>query len=132
MTPIPEQYRDLFTTKKAFATLATLMADGSPQATPVWFDYDGTFIRVNSAKGRTKVRNMKPGSAVALAIVDPDNAYRYVQVRGRVARASEEGAGAHIDRLAKKYLGQDTYPYAQPGEVRVLFEIEPVSVSGMS
>jgi PPOX class probable F420-dependent enzyme len=132
MASIPDQYLDLFTAKKAFATLATVMPDGSPQATPVWFDYDGTFVRVNTAKGRTKARNMKPGSRVALAIVDPDNAYRYVQVRGRVARATEEGASAHIDRLAKKYLGRDKYPFAQPGEVRILFEIEPVSVSGMN
>ncbi len=132
MIPIPEQYLDLFTKKKAFATLATVMPDGSPQATPVWFDYDGAFVRVNSAKGRTKSRNMKPGAAVALSIVDPDNAYRYVQVRGRVARATEEGARAHIDRLAKKYLGKDKYPFSRPGEVRVLFAIEPVSVSGMS
>jgi hypothetical protein len=72
---------------------------------------------------------MTEGARVALAIVDPDNPYRYVQVRGRVKRCTEQGADRHIDSLAKKYLGQDKYPYAQPGEVRVLCEIEPTSVS---
>ena len=74
---------------------------------------------------------MRPGAPVALAIMDPDNAYRYIQTRGRVRRAVEQGADAHIDSLAKKYLGKDTYPFRQPGEVRVMYEIEPVSVSGM-
>ena len=81
--------------------------------------------------GRTKARNMTPGAPVAVAIVDPDNPYRYVQVRGRVARVAEQGADAHIDQLAKKYLGQDKYPYGQPGEVRMMVEIEPKSISGM-
>ncbi len=127
-----EQYRDLLTQKKPVAALATVMPDGSPQVTPVWFDYDGARLRVNTAKGRIKWRNMKEGSRVALMIVDPDNPYRYVQVRGRVAVATENGADEHIDSLAKKYLGQDRYPYRQPGEVRVRFEIEPVAVQGMS
>jgi PPOX class probable F420-dependent enzyme len=131
MAAIPDNYLDLFRQKKAFASLATLMPDGSPQVTPVWFDYDGKYLRVNTAKGRVKARNMRPGAAVALAILDPDNAYRYAQMRGRVARASEEGAAAHIDALAKKYLGRDKYPFAQPGEVRIMYEIEPISVSGM-
>ena len=74
---------------------------------------------------------MAEGSKVALAIVDPDNAYRYVQVRGHVERVSEQGAGAHIDSLAKKYLGKDKYPWSQPGDVRVMYEITPDSVSGM-
>ena len=125
-----DSYRDLLEQKKAFAALATVMPDGSPQVTPVWFDYAGGKVRVNTAKGRTKARNLKPQAAVALSIMDPDNAYRYVQIRGRVASASERGADAHIDALAKKYLGKDTYPFRQPGEVRIMYEIEPVSVSG--
>ena len=99
------------------------MPDGTPQVTPVWFDYTGGVIRVNSAKGRTKTRNMKEGAPVALSIMDPDNPYRYLQVRGKVTRVTEEGAGAHINSLAKKYLGQDKYPWSRPGEVRVTFEI---------
>jgi PPOX class probable F420-dependent enzyme len=127
---LPEKFRDLFQ-KKAFATLATVMPDGTPQATPVWVDYDGTHLIVNSARGRRKDRNMKVGAAVALAIVDPDNAYRYLQVRGRVSEVTENGADAHIDRMAKKYLGQDKYPFRQPGEVRVLYKITPSSAQGM-
>lgn len=131
MTDLPEAFLDLLQTKKAFANLATVMPDGSPQVTPVWFDYAGGHLRVNTAKGRVKARNMKQGAAVALAIMDPDNPYRYIQVRGRVARVVEEGADAHIDALAKKYLGQEKYPYGKPGEVRVIYEIEPAAAQVM-
>jgi PPOX class probable F420-dependent enzyme len=131
MTAIPEKFLDLVQSKRALANLATIMPDGSPQVTPVWFDYTNGAIRVNTAKGRVKARNMKQGAPVALAIVDPDNAYRYMQIRGRVKRITEEGADAHIDALAKKYLGKDKYPWAQPGQVRVTYEIEPSSVSTM-
>jgi PPOX class probable F420-dependent enzyme len=127
---IPSQFLDLFQ-KKAFASLATLMPDGTPQVTPVWVDYDGKRVIVNSARGRRKDRNMKAGASVALAIVDPDNPYRYLQVRGRVAEVTEQGADEHIDRMAKKYLGQDKYPFRQPGEVRVIYRIEPSAASGM-
>jgi len=127
-----DRYRDLLEQKKAFASLATVMPDGSPQVTPVWFDYSGGRIRVNTAKGRVKARNMQPGSRVSVMILDPDNPYRYVQIRGRVAAVTENGADAHIDALAKKYLGQDKYPFRQPGEVRVRYEIEPLAVQGMS
>ena len=112
MAAIPDQYLDLLQQKKAFANLATVMADGSPQVTPVWFDYTDGVIRINTAKGRVKSRTLKPGSSVALAIMDPDNSYRYLQIRGRVRHAVEAGADAHIDSLAKKYLGKDTYPFA--------------------
>src|SRR5258708_218164 len=126
-----DHYLDLLTGKKAFAHLATLMPDGSPQVTPVWFDYVGGAIRVNSARGRVKDRNMKEGAAVALSILHPGNPHRSLQVRGRVRKATEAGGAAHIDSLAKKYLGADKYPYAQPGDVRVIYEIEPRGVSGM-
>ena len=131
MAAIPDQYLDLLTQKKAFADLATVMPDGSPQVTPVWFDYTNGVIRVNTAKGRTKQRNMKEGSAVALSILDPDNSYRYVQIRGKVTRMTEQGADAHIDSLAKKYLGKDKYPWAQPDQIRVTYEITPDRVQGM-
>jgi len=131
MAAIPEKYLDLLEKKKAFASLATVMPDGSPQVTPVWVDYKGGAIRVNTAKGRVKARNMQEGARVALAILDPDNPYRHIQVRGRVKRVTEQGADAHIDALAKKYLGQDKYPYRQPGEVRLICEIEPISTSVM-
>jgi PPOX class probable F420-dependent enzyme len=131
MAVIPDSFLDLLQQKKAFAGLATVMADGSPQLTPVWFDYANSVIRVNTAKGRVKSRTLRPGAPVALAITDPDNPYRYVQIRGRVRSATEQGADAHIDSLAKKYLGKDTYPFRQPGEVRVMYEIEPRAASGM-
>jgi PPOX class probable F420-dependent enzyme len=131
MADIPAAYLDLVQEKAALANLATVMADGSPQVTPVWFDYVNGRIRVNTAKGRVKARTMTEGARVALAIVDPDNPYRYLQIRGRVERASEEGAGAHIDSLAKKYLGKDKYPWARPGEVRIMFEIEPLATQAM-
>jgi PPOX class probable F420-dependent enzyme len=125
-----QDYADLLQQKKAFAHLATLMPDGSPQVTPVWIDYRDGRVLVNTAKGRVKARNMQPGSAVALSISDPDDPYRYVQVRGRVTAAREEGADAHIDFLAHKYLGQDRYTMRQPGEQRIIYEITPDAVSG--
>lgn len=131
MARIPENYLDLVQQKKAFANLATIMPDGSPQVTPVWVDYADGVVRVNTAKGRVKARNLKPGTPVALAIMDPDNPYRYLQIRGRVRRVTEEGADAHIDQLARKYLGKDKYPFRQAGEVRLMYEIEPLSASGM-
>jgi PPOX class probable F420-dependent enzyme len=130
-TTIPEKFLPVLTEKKAFAHLGTLMADGSPQVTPVWFAYkDGKFI-VNTARGRVKDRNMTKNALVALSITDPDNPYSHIAVRGKVVNVSEEGADASIDALAMKYLGKDKYPFRQPGEVRVIYEIEPISVSGM-
>ena len=131
MAVIPDAFLDLLQEKKAFANLATIMPDGSPQVTPVWFDYVDGIIRVNTATGRVKARNMKEGSPVALAIMDPENPYRYLQVRGRVRRVVEAGADRHIDALAKKYLGKDKYPFGQPGEVRLIFEIEPRAAHAM-
>ena len=127
---IPSQFSDLFQ-KKTFAALATLMPDGTPQVTPVWIDYDGKHVIVNSARGRRKDKNMKPGAPVAVVLIDPDNPYRHLQVRGRIAEVTEKGADEHIDRMAKKYLDKDKYPFRQPGEVRVLYKITPTSSSGM-
>ena len=127
---IPETFKDLFT-KVAFAQLATLMADGSPQVTPVWCDFDGTDIRVNSAKGRVKDRNMRRDKRVALSITDPDNPYRHLDVQGEIAEITEQGADAHVDGLAKKYLGKDKYPFRAPGEVRVLYKIRVIKASTM-
>jgi len=121
---IPEKFRDLLT-KKAFAHLATIMQDGGPQVTPVWFDFDGTHVRINSAKGRVKDKNMRRNGRVALAIQDPENPYRYLGVRGRIEEITETGADAHIDSLSKKYLGRDRYPNRQPGEVRVIYRVRP-------
>ncbi|HXZ88935.1 MAG TPA: PPOX class F420-dependent oxidoreductase [Candidatus Binataceae bacterium] len=130
MAVVPDKYLDLLGAKKAFANIATVMKDGTPQVTPVWFDYTGGKIRVNTARGRVKARTMRKGASVALAIMDPENPYRYLQIRGRVVNVTENGADAHIDSLANKYLGQK-YPFRQPGEVRVLYEIEPTSAQAM-
>jgi len=132
MTETLQKYADLFRDdRKALAHVGTVMSDGAPHVTPMWFDYDGTLIRVNSARGRVKDRNMRRNPAVAVSIVDPDDPYRYVTVRGRVVEITEQGADADIDRLAKKYLGQDRYPYRHAGEVRVTYKIAPDRVSGM-
>jgi PPOX class probable F420-dependent enzyme len=129
---IPEKFRDLFKTEtKAFANLGTVMPNGHPQVTPVWFDRDGDYLRINSARGRQKDRNMRRDARVALAIVDPQNPYRYIEIRGRVVDVTEQGADAHIDSLAKKYLGVEKYPGRQPGEVRVTYKIEPDRVHTM-
>lgn len=127
---IPDKYRDLFT-KRAFASLATLMPDGSPQVTPVWVDLDGDLVLVNTARGRQKDKNMRRDPRVAMAIIDPENPYRYLEIRGRVAEITEEGADAHIDKMAKKYLGADKYPYRQPSETRVIFKVQPERVNTM-
>ena len=125
--PIPANFRDLFS-KPAFASLATLMPDGRPQVTPVWCDFDGTFVIFNTAKGRQKDRNIRRDPRVSLSILDPDNPYRYLEVRGRVIEITEKGADEHIDKLAKKYLGVDKYPRRQPGEVRLILKIVPERV----
>ena len=131
MAQIPEKYLDLFDEKKTLAHLATLMEDGSPQASPVWIDRDGDLIIINSAEGRIKDRNMRRDGRVALSLVDPDNPYRALMIRGRVTDVSKEGADDHADRMAKKYLGMSKYPFKQPGEVRVLYRIAVDRISGM-
>ena len=124
---IPEAFRDLFE-KRAFAHIATLMPDGTPQITPVWVDYDGTHILVNSTKGRVKDRNMHQHHQVAIEISDPDNPYRYLAVRGPVVEITEDGAEEHIDKLAKKYTGADHYANRSPGMVRRIYKIKPEHV----
>jgi PPOX class probable F420-dependent enzyme len=121
---IPDSHLDLFK-KKAFAHLATLMPSGQPQVTPVWIDYDGHYVVFNTAEGRQKDKNLQHDGRVALSISDPDNPYRYLEVRGQVAERTREGADQHVDAMAKKYLGKDKYPFRQPGEVRVIYKIKP-------
>jgi PPOX class probable F420-dependent enzyme len=127
---IPENYTDLFE-KQAFGNLGTLMQDGSPQVTPVWVDYDGKYVRFNSAKGRVKDKNIRRDPRVAVTLQDPANPYRYLEVRGRVVEITENGADDHINKLSQKYLGKPVYPFRQPGEVRVLYKVEPQKISSM-
>jgi PPOX class probable F420-dependent enzyme len=132
---IPETHLDLFK-KKAFAHLVTLMPGGQPQVTPVWVDYDGHYVVINTAEGRQKDRNLQRDRRVALSILDPDNPYRYLEVRGHVAERTRNGADQHIDQhidaMAKKYLEKDKYPFRQPNEVRVLYRIEPDHITSMA
>lgn len=130
MASIPEGFRDILD-KKSFVHLATTMEDGSPQVSPVWVELAGDQIIVNSAKGRVKDRNMRAHDRVALSATDPENPYRALMIRGRVVKITEEGADAHIDKLAKKYLDKDKYPFRSADEVRVKYFIEPTSVSTM-
>jgi PPOX class probable F420-dependent enzyme len=127
---IPNKWHDLFE-KKVFANLATVMPNGTPQVTPVWVDFDGENVLVNTAEGRQKDKNLQREPRVSLALLDPDNPYRYLEVRGRVVERTHNGADDHINKMAKKYLGKDVYPFRQPGEVRVLYKIKPEHFSSM-
>jgi PPOX class probable F420-dependent enzyme len=129
-TAIPKSHLDLFQ-KKALAHLATLMPAGQPQVTPVWVEFDGRHVIINTAEGRQKDKNLQRDKRVALSLVDPDNPYRYLEVRGTVVERTHDGADASIDALAKKYLGKDKYPFRQPNEVRVLYKIEPEHATTM-
>ncbi len=125
---IPERLLDLLADdKKAFASLALTLADGSPQVTPIWFGWDGTHVILNTARGRVKDRVMKRGGKVALLIVDPVDPYRYIQIRGRVVDETEEGAYDTICDLRLKYRGDRNYP-KNPGEVRVTYKVKPEAV----
>lgn len=128
MTEIPEKYRDLLE-RPVTVSLATILPDGRPQVTPVWCDLDNGHIRVNTAKGRRKHRDMVERPDVTVMALDPDNSFRYVEVRGRVVDITEDGADAHIDKLAKEYLGVDLYPNHTDDETRIICTIEPQVIS---
>ena len=119
---IPDKALDLFE-KPVLAHFATVMPDGTPQVFPVWVDYDGTYVLVNTVKGSQKHRNMEKRPKVGLDIVDPSNPWHWLSVRGHIAEITEEGANAHIDKLAKKYTGQDKYGFHRPGNVRIICKI---------
>ncbi len=126
-TVLPEGVRKLFQAPN-YAHLATLMPDGSPQVTAVWVDVDGNRILVNTAEGRVKTRNVRRDPRVAVSITEQDNPYSTATIRGRVVAIAAEGADAHIDQLAKKYLGHDRYPFRSPEEQRLIMVIEPEHV----
>jgi PPOX class probable F420-dependent enzyme len=129
MMNIPQTHFDLLSNEmKAFLFLATLMPDGAPQVTPVWFSTNDNYIFINTAIGRVKDRNMRAHSQVEMCIQDPSNSYRYIQLRGNVVDFTTDGADEHIDSLALKYLGVAKYPNRQLGEQRVIFKIQVVKV----
>lgn len=130
MKNIPESHQDLLTDeKKAYLYLGTIMKDGSPQVTPIWFNTDGDYILLNSVKGRVKDQNMRARPSVALCIADPDNPYRYLQIRGKVVEITMDGAEDHIDTLSFKYGGNRNYPDHNPDRPRVIYKILPEKVN---
>jgi PPOX class probable F420-dependent enzyme len=131
LSKVPEKFLDLLTDeKRAFAFLATTMPDGTPQVTPVWFNTENGVILINSALGRVKDRNMRESPKVALAIVDPQNPYRYLQIRGSIVEITTRDAREHINSLSKKYTGDAVYG-GPSTEQRVIYKVQPEKVSGM-
>lgn len=130
MVSIPDSHRDILQGKN-FAHVATTMPDGSPQTTPVWIDIEGDTILFNTADGRQKARNLDRDPRIAISVSDAGNPYRYIQVRGKVIDKTTEGADAHIDKLAKKYMGADSYPGRNPAETRVIYRVQPEHVNTM-
>ncbi|MBI3639835.1 MAG: PPOX class F420-dependent oxidoreductase [Thaumarchaeota archaeon] len=118
-------------TGKNFAFVATLMKDGTPHITPTWVDYDGKIILINTAEGRVKQKNVSRDPHVSLSIVDHNNPYDMVTIRGKVIEQTSEGADEHIDKLAKRYLGVDKYPFRSPTEKRIIIKVAPENVFHM-
>ena len=113
---------------KNFAHLATISSDGSPHVAPVWIDHDGDVILINTAMGRIKQKNTTKDPRISISIVDQNNPYARVTIKGKVTQQTKQGADVHIDKLAKKYTGSDKYQNRQPGEQRVILRIEPLRV----
>ena len=132
MLTIPDGYKDLLEwDTKSFAHIATIGPDGEPQNTPVWFEWDGEHILVSQTKTRQKYKNVQAEPRVALSILDPNNAYRYLELRGRLVRIDEDPEKAFINRMASKYIGQDVYPWSQPADERVVLVIDPEHTTQM-
>lgn len=127
---IPEDYQDLLDTN-ALVHVATLGPQGEPQSNPVWFDWDGEHLKFSQTKTRQKYRNVMRDPKIALSLVDPENPYRYLEVRGTVERIEEDPDNAFINAMAKKYLGMDEYPYHQPGDERVIVYVRPQHTTHM-
>ena len=130
MATIPDKYRDLLD-RPIVVSLATLMSEGPPQVQPVWCNFDGIHILVNTEKGRQKYRNLSRRRSATILAIDPDDDNRWLEVRGTVVEETESGANEHIDQLARLYMNVDEYPFHQPGDIRVLFKIEPQRVLNM-
>ncbi len=127
MAEIPDNYKDLLERPILFI-LATVQPDSQPQVTPVWGDHVDGNLRINTAMGRQKWKNLSERPQATVLVIDPDNPMRYMEIRGKVVNETTEGADGVIDKLAKDYLGVDVYPYHTPDETRVTFLIEPVKV----
>lgn len=130
MAPLTPKVREIFE-KPAIVHLATLMPDGSPQVTPTWVELDGERIVINTVRGRIKHQNVERDPRVALSATDPDNPYSAVWIRGRVVEIVDDEGNESIDRLTRKYIGEDSYPWHAPGDVRVKLYIEAERIGGM-
>ncbi len=126
---LPEKAKALLLAPN-IANIATVMPNGAPHVVPVWVDYDDGYVLINTAEGRQKLKNIRRDPRVAVNVVDRQNAYEVLALRGHVVEVTREGADAHIDKLAKKYLGQDKYPFRSPSEQRVIIRIEPDRLLG--
>jgi PPOX class probable F420-dependent enzyme len=128
---VPASHQDLLE-RTIVATLVTVMPDGQPQASPVWFSYDGVHILVNSAKGRQKDKNMRARPKVTVLVIDPDDPYRALEVRGMVAEVTEEGALDHINQLSARYQNQPDFfankPDVRHTQKRVIYKIRPTQI----
>jgi len=127
---IPADKLDLLESK-ALADVATIGPHGEPQVNPVWFGWDGTYVTFSQTTGRQKYRNLQRDNRIALSIVDPENPFRYLEIRGTVARVDPDPDKVFIDEMANKYLGVEKYPWSQPGDERVVIVVEPQHVTGM-
>jgi len=116
----------------SYAQIATLMPDGSPQLTQVWIDTDGTYVIVNTVATHQKVKNIRRDPRVAINVHDPAKPFRVANMRGTVVEITADGADQHIDALARKYLGADTYPFRRPGQQRIILKIRPDRISSMN
>lgn len=127
---IPEKYADILE-KVAFANIATIGPDGGPQNNPVWFDWDGEHFKFSQTRGRQKYKNLQRDPRIAVSIIDPDDPYRYMEIRGRVVAIEEDPGNTFINKMAKRYIGADEYPYHQPGDERVVMHVEPEHATHM-
>jgi PPOX class probable F420-dependent enzyme len=127
---IPESHADILD-QKVLAHVATIGPDGEPQNNLVWFDHQDGYIRFSETTRRQKVRNLERDPRVALSIVDQDNPYRYLEIRGTVERIDPDPDKAFINSMAKKYHGQDVYVGSPPGETRVVVVVRPEHTTTM-
>ena len=113
---------------KNLVFLATSMADGSPQVTPVWGDFEGSYIRINTAEGRLKHKNILRDPRVAISVVDSMNPLDMTSIRGKVVEIIPDYEYKHADFLTKQYMGKEKYPFKRPGEKRIILKIEPEKI----
>lgn len=130
MSTVPQDYEDILT-KRAFAHIATIGPKGEPQSNPVWVDWDGQYVKFSQTTTRQKYRNVQRDARIALSALDPEQPYRYLEIRGKVVRVDDDPDNAFINKLAKKYMDVDEYPYHQPGDERIILYVEPEHTTRM-